>query len=166
MNKTPELQIQFTKRADGSVVLRCVRRDGSVTWERHDQHGAFYAFHDLRHFAVETVLGLRSGFYGLIADGWNITDTTGKGSRGTLSAGSILTEHIVGLFDRELSGGASPLSGAEFNAQLEAMLGRDPHRPQFTDAQLAAVRRRTDELHQAWQQTPPGSTLELMFDRV
>src|SRR5262245_66330979 len=85
----PELRVQLTKRTDGSVVLRCVRRDGSATWQRHEKHARFFPFHDLRHFAVETTLGLGKGFYGLIADGWDIADTTGKGTRGKLSAASV-----------------------------------------------------------------------------
>src|SRR5215471_12174607 len=96
-NKGPELNIQFTKRTDGAVILRCVRRDGSATWQRHEKHATFFSYHDLSHFAVETTLKLDSGFYGLIADGWDIPDTNGKGARGKLSANSILVEHIVGL---------------------------------------------------------------------
>jgi len=76
--QTAELRVRFSKRSDGVVTLQCVRKDGSVTWQRHDKHGVFFSFHDLSHFAVETVLGFRQGFYGLLADGWDITDTTGK----------------------------------------------------------------------------------------
>ena len=163
--KVPELRVQFTKRTDGSVVLRCVRRDGSATWQRHEKHASFFSYHDLRHFAVETTLGLRKGFYGLIADGWDITDTTGKGARGKLSAASVFVEHIVGLFERERVGGALPLSASEFNAQIDAMIGTDPERPKFTDTKLTAVRNRTEELHKQWAGIPVGSTLELTFNR-
>ena len=163
--KIPELRVQFTKRTDGSVVLRCVRRDGSATWQRHEKHASFFSYHDLRHFAVETTLGLRKGFYGLIADGWDIADTTGKGARGKLSASSVFVEHIVGLFERERVGGALPLSASEFNAQIDAMIGTDPERPKFTDTELTAVRNRTEELHKQWAGIPVGSTLELTFNR-
>jgi hypothetical protein len=166
MNRpTPELRVQFTKRADNCVILRCVRRDGSATWQRHEKHGAFFAFHDLRHFAVETTLGFRSGFYGLIADGWNIEDTTGKGARGRLSPSSLLVEQIVGLFERERAGGASPLSAEDFNAQIQVILGTDPKRSRFTDAQLSQARHHTEELHTQWTQIPAGATLDLIFSR-
>jgi hypothetical protein len=163
--KVPELRVQFTKRTDGSVVLRCVRRDGSATWQRHEKHASFFSYHDLRHFAVETTLGLGKGFYGLIADGWDIADTTGKGARGKSSAASVFVEHIVGLFERERAGGALPLSASEFNAQIDAMIGTKPDRPSFTDAQLTNVRNRTEELHTQWAGIPVGSTLELTFNR-
>src|SRR5436190_24383894 len=109
----PELRIRFTKRTDGVVVLQCIRRDGSATWERHDKQGVFFSFHDLSHFAVEMVLGFRRGFYGLIAEGWDIADTTGKGKRGKLPSEGILVEHVVGLLDRERGGGSALLSAAE-----------------------------------------------------
>ena len=164
-DNVPELRVQFTKRTDGSVVLRCLRRDGSSTWQRHEKHASFFSFHDLSHFGVETTLGLHSGFYGLIADGWDIADTGGKGSRGKLPAASIFVEHIVGLFDRERAGGASPLSAAEFNALIIEMAGSDPARPPLTEAQLIRVRKRIEELHKQWAAVPAGSTLELAFDR-
>jgi hypothetical protein len=163
--KVPELRVQFTKRADGVVVLRCVRRDGSTTWQCHEKHATFFSFHDLRHFAVETTLGFRTGFYGLIADGWDITDTTGKGTRGKPPAAALLAEHVVGLLERERAGGAPPLSAEEFNSQIEMILGADPNRVRLTDAQLVKMRSRTAELHNQWANIPVGSTLDLTFSR-
>jgi hypothetical protein len=161
------LRVQLTKRADGGAVLRCVRADGSATWQRQDGPRArFFPFHDLTHFAVETTLGFRHAFYGLIADGWEIADTGGKGKRGRLPAESVLAEHVVGLLDRERVGAAAPLSAAEFNAQLEqlAASGRVEGARPFTDAELTAVRRLADTLHGRWAALPAGSTLELVFD--
>src|SRR5688572_948750 len=93
----PELRVRFTKRTDGVVVLQCVRSDGSVTWQRHDKQGVFFSFHDLSHFAVETAMGFRKGFYGLLAEGWDISETDGKGARGKLPPEAVLVEHVVGL---------------------------------------------------------------------
>jgi hypothetical protein len=135
-----------------------------VTWQKHDKHAAFFSFHDLTHFAVETTLGFNKGFYGLLADGWDIADTGGKGARGKLSEASILVEHIVGLFDRERSGGAEPLSGALFSSQIEQMTGQ-PLARAFTDRELHSVRERIAALHQQWVAIPQGSSLELTFDR-
>jgi hypothetical protein len=158
------MRVQFTKRADGIVILKCIRKDGSETWQRHDKHGVHFSFHDLTHFAVETTLGLRTGFYGLIADGWDISDTTGKGKRGKLAASSVLVEYIVGLFDRERAGGAAPLSAVEFNAQMKEMAGPEAARLPLTEAQLSAVRSRIEELHRQWIAVPAGSTYELTFN--
>ena len=166
---TPELRVRFTKRAGGGVVLRCVRADGSATWQRQDGPRAlFFPFHDLTHFAVETTLGFRQGFYGLLADGWDIGDTGGKGARGALPPETVLVEHLVGLLDAERVGGAAPMSAAELNAQVEQLTaaGRIRVSPAFTDAQLGAVRSRVGSLHDAWASLAAGATLELSFDRA
>src|SRR5688572_25791237 len=76
------LTIQITKRTDGGAVLKCIRADGSEVWQKQQgAQAAFFPLHDLTHFAVESTLGIRGAFYGLIADGWSIDDTTGKGTR-------------------------------------------------------------------------------------
>jgi hypothetical protein len=156
-----ELQVQFTKRADGNVALRCTRQDGSATWKRYDNQAAFFAHHDLGHFAVETVLGLSNGFYGLIADGWDITDMDGKGPRGKPDA-SVIAEHVVGLLTMERGAVAGPFTAADFNSQLETMIGRPVPR-RLTDEQLQAIRTRTSDLYRQWAATPPGSTLDLTY---
>ena len=151
---------------DGTVVLTCIRADGTSTWQRHDKHGEFFSFHDLRHFAVEETLGIRHGFFGLVADGWDIVDTEGKGPRGGLPADALLAEHLVGLLDRERVGGAPPLSAAEVNAHIAELASTGRVAPRaLTDAQLTALRQRTEALHNRWTRTPPGSTLELTFAR-
>src|ERR1700746_2305552 len=99
------LAIQMTKRTDGGLVLRCVRADGSATWQKQGGHAAFFALHDLTHFAVESTLGYEQGFFGLIAQGWDIEDTTGKGKHGRLPHEAVEVEHIVGSFDRERASG-------------------------------------------------------------
>src|SRR5256714_10528276 len=94
--------IEFAKRKDGNTVLRCIRDDGSVTWQRNEnQHARFFPLHDLTHYAVETELGFRRGFFGLINEGWDISETTGKSPRGRLPDETIEVEHIVSLFSAE-----------------------------------------------------------------
>ena len=111
----PELIIQLTKRKDGRVLLRCFRADGSATWQRQDDdRAAFFPVHDLTHYAVESELDFTRGFYGLIADGWEIADTTGKGARGPLPEETIAVEYIVGSLGAE-RGAGSPCAADEFN---------------------------------------------------
>src|SRR5712671_7932495 len=99
------LKIEIAKQPDGAGVLRCTRQDGSVTWQKQTRHAAHFALHDLTHYAVETALGYRHGFFGLIAEGWDMEDTTGKGIRGPLPAEAIEVERIIGLFDAERASG-------------------------------------------------------------
>src|SRR5579864_3783742 len=108
------LKIQITKRPDGSGLLRCLRADGSVTWQKQERHAAYFALHDLTHFAVESTLGFRHGFYGLIADGWDVDDTTGNGPRGPLPDEAVEVEYFVGSFDQERAAGTT-WTAEEFN---------------------------------------------------
>lgn len=81
------MRVQLTKRVGGGVVLNCIRADGTVTWQTQDGPlGLFFPYHDLTHYAVETVLGFRHAFYGLLADGRAIDDTGEKEARGRLPA--------------------------------------------------------------------------------
>jgi hypothetical protein len=161
----PELTLQFTKRKDCGALLRCIRADGSATWQRQDdKRAAFFVLHDLTHYAVETELGFGRGFYGLIADGWEMADTTGKGTRGPLPDETIEVEYIVGSLGAERPGG-SACTAKEFNhlaAAFAKTRGRPEPRP-LTDAELTRVRSRIDELFARWRVLPPGATLELAF---
>ena len=161
------LRVRFDRQGDGSVVFRCTRDDGTATWQKHTTKSAmFFPFHDLTHFAVETTFGFRKGFYGLIAEGWDIADTSGKGARGALPREAVLVEHMVGLFDTERVGGAQPLTALEFNAILADLASSDriDSPPPVTDAQLEAVRGRISELYDELAGLQPGKALELAFE--
>jgi hypothetical protein len=63
--------IRIKKGKDGSGALSCERADGSIVYQRQNAKQArIFVRHDLAHFAVETVLGHRKSFYGLIAAGF------------------------------------------------------------------------------------------------
>ena len=99
------LILEFTKRTDRGAVLKCLRDDGSVTWQRvDDKHAAYFPLHDLTHYAVETELGFRRGFYGLIGEAWDIADTTGKTGRGPLPNEALEVEYLVAAFSAERAG--------------------------------------------------------------
>lgn len=148
------LQIEISKQLDGTGVLRCIRKDGSVTWQKQTKHAAHFAVHDLTHLAVETVLGYRRGFFGLIAEGWDVDDTSGKGKRGVLTVEAIEVEKIVGLFDSERA--SSVLwSAKEFNTFAPRSL---------TDAEIQKVRALRSALLRQWSTITPGQKLKLKFD--
>jgi hypothetical protein len=145
------LKVEISKREDGAGVLRCTRDDGSVTWQKLPKHGAHFALHDLTHYAVETALGYRRGFFGLIAEGWEVEDTTGKGARGPLPAEALEVERIVGLFDSERgSGGLWTVD--EFNAFSPRPL---------SEADILRVRSVRGELFRRWSGVATGQKLEL-----
>jgi hypothetical protein len=150
------LQIEIVKRPDGVGVLRCTREDGSVTWQKQARHAAHFALHDLTHYAVEIALGYRRGFFGLIAEGWEIEDTTGNGARGELPAEALEVERIVGLFDAERASGEL-WSTDDFNKVAPRKL---------TESEVQSARQLRAELFTRWSQVLPGGVLKLTFENT
>lgn len=164
----PDLLIRIKKKNDGSAALTCTRADGSVTWQRQDGRlGVFFPFHDLTHYAVETVLVFRRGFYGLLAEGWDLSSFGEPGTKSRLPEDASLAELIVGFFDLErMTGNAA--SADEFNEKIRDYFA-DNSLPstqfRLDQEQLASIRRRLDDLFARWRAVPAGETLELPFGR-
>jgi len=118
------------------------------------KHAAYFALHDLTHYAVETALGYRHAFFGLIAEGWDVEDTTGKGARGPLPAEATEAERIVGLFDAERASGI-PWTQEEFSAVAHCPL---------TASEIESVRTLRASLFNRWFAISPGEKLELEFE--
>lgn len=147
------LQIELRQQPDGTGLIRCTRADGSLTWQTHTRHAAHFAHHDLTHFAVETTLGYQNAFFGLIAQGWDLDDTTGKGVRGPLPPEAVACEKIVGLFDTERASGAI-WTLDEFNQMSPRPLTLD---------QVTAIRTLRGRLFADWADLEPGESLVLSF---
>ena len=164
----PELSIRIKKKSDGSAALSCTRADGTTTWQRQEgQLGRFFPLHDLTHFAVETVLGLRHAFYGLLADGWDLSVFAEPGIARRIPPDAGLAEVLVGFFDTERATGTRA-SAEDFNWKIRTYY--DEHAtpmPTFrmTDDQLDRIRALRAELFARWQAVQPGDALVLSFDR-
>jgi hypothetical protein len=164
----PALTIRMKKHADGTATLTCVRADGSRTWQhQRGAQGAFFPLHDLTHYAVETELGLDSGFYGLVAAGWELGDFGSGGPRGPVPDEALAAESIVGMLDTERAlraQGLPALSAEEITAQIaahRAAQGRAGGAPALTEEELARIRARRAELFECWEVLPDGDALEL-----
>ena len=158
------MRILLTKKTDGTTVLKCVRGDGSETWQKNDKHAAFFALHDLTHYAVETELGIPEGFFGVVASGWEINDTGQRGVATRLPADALFVENIVGTLDSERASGTR-WTAEEFNYALGLKAEKDgrPKPRVLTDDELRRVRKRRSELFDAWHALDAGNTLELPF---
>jgi hypothetical protein len=164
----PRMVIRLTKRRDGNTVLRCDRADGTSTWQRQDgKLASVFPFHDMTHYAVETEMGFRSGFFGLIADGWEIGETTGKTPRGSIPDEARAVETIVGLFDVQRALGVE-WTADEVNEHartyVSARGGNGPEVRQLEEDEIVRVRARVRDLVQRWNDLAPDGTLELPFD--
>lgn len=157
-NRPHVLKIEIVKRADGAGLLRCTRPDGSVTWQKQtERHAVHFTYHDLTHYALETTLGYKQGFFGLIASGWNIDDTTGKGAKGPLPAEASEVESLVGLFDSE-RGSGTLWTADEFAQFAPPTLSR-----KLDDRAIGAVRAARAEMFRRWAGVETGGALELEF---
>jgi hypothetical protein len=123
--------------------------------------------HDLTHYAVESALGYNHGFFGLIADGWDMADFAAPWPRGPIPTEAREVELVVGLLDMQR------LMRADWDAEelLEQgklyVAGRrdDIVLPALDDDKLARVIETRRDVFEKWGAIRPGQTLELSFRR-
>jgi hypothetical protein len=159
------ITIRIKKNTDGRTSLSCTRADGTATWQRQQGgQAAFFPRHDLTHYAVETVLGHRQGFYGLVASGWDLSDFGTPWPRGEIPPDANLTEMIVGFFDLERRTGEIGLA-KDLNETLSRYCRENslPVPGALTDDDLRRVRQKRGELFARWEAVKPGEALDLPF---
>lgn len=164
----PILKIRLKRKADGSAALTCERADGSVTWQRQEgSMGMVFPSHDLTHYAVETALGYDHGFFGLVADGWDISDFAAPWSRGPIPSEALDVELIVGLLDMQRLMNAD-WTAAELLEQGKLYVesrGKNSQLPELTDEMFTRVCNVRRDVFSRYAAIASGETLELLFDR-
>jgi hypothetical protein len=166
MSSHQSLIVRIKKGKDGRTALSCVRPDGTTTWQRQQGgQSAFFPRHDLTHYAVESTLGFRQGFFGLVAAGWDFSDFGSPWPRGALPPEGNVTELIVASFDRERSSGELT-TAAEINRDIAEHCAEKgmPAWPELTEQDVANIRQKRAEVFAKWEATKPGGALELRFD--
>jgi len=161
----PALIIRIKKKTDGSAALSCTRADGSVTWQRQDgAQGAFFPFHDLTHYAAETVLGNARGFWGLVAEGWDLSDFGKPWPRGPLPVAALASEFLVGFLDQERAARVQ-WSAADCTGGADTYFSQHgvPGELTVTDDQLGRIRDFRRELFARWARVPAGAAVVLEF---
>jgi hypothetical protein len=164
----PDLTIRIKKKNDGSATLSCTRADGSVTWQRQEgQLGRFFPLHDLTHYCVETVLGFDRAFYGLLAEGWDISDFGKPENRSQDITEGVLVEIIVAMFDLERGtgerGDADDLAAKI--ASFYVSKGAPPPDIVISQTQVEQIRALRSTLFERWDALPAGDAMELKFNR-
>ncbi len=164
----PDLLVRIKKKHDGAAALTAVRPDGSSTWQQQNgQIGRIFPLHDLTHYAVETSLGCRDGFFGLVAHGWDMGDFTSPWPKGRPPLEALVVELLVGYFDLERMTDTLT-TAAEVNQRIETAIADGKFAPvsfRITDAQVDDIHRLRAELFARWKALPVGDTLELPFER-
>jgi hypothetical protein len=161
----PLLTLRFAIKRDGTPVLSVTRRDGSVAWQRQKH---FFPVHDLGHYAIESVLGLRQAFWGMVADGWEFADFGTPWPRGPMPnvAEALLAEVTAGWLDTFARDVRDDETGsAELNAHLEgycAQHGMEAPRT-LTPGEFARIRGMRADLARRWHALAPGEAMELRF---
>ena len=158
--------IRIKKGTDGRTALSCIRADGTTTWQRQEgAQATYFPKHDLTHYAVETALGHRQGFYGLVSAGWDFSDFGNPWPRGRLPAEANISEMIVGVLDIERRTG-EPASARELNQRLAEYATENalPQPHEVAEEDLEKVRRTRAEVFAKWDAVPPGDALEIPFE--
>ena len=156
------MEVRFCRGRGGRYSITWAPANGEETWYKPD---GYFVHHDLIHYAVETTLGYRDAFHGLMARGWDMKDFGEKdratGKTRPLPPEAHHAEAIVGLLQLEQTGSVPP---EEFFPALEATYaaqGEPP--PALTPAQVDRIRERIRALFAAWAQLPEGESLTLPF---
>lgn len=157
------LQLRLKKGKDGRIAsFALARADGSVTVQRNVQ--PFFPVHDLTHYAVESTLRMRRGFYGLVCEGWNFEDFGSPWPRRPLPADFDPVEEIVGSFDFERATGHE-ITAEDVNDRLAAFYAKRPSTTprSVVPEDVDRIRRRVREYTARWQSLPGGETLVLEY---
>ncbi len=162
------------KKVQSGVVLSCIRDNASVAVQRTGHEG-FFALHDLMHYAIETVLGIRVGFFGLMASGWEFENFTRRDDPRyrPIPPEAIVAENLVGTFYSRLADVRSGdtqiacLLAEEINADMAAIVAKSatPWQP-LSVAQVTEVCTVFNELARRWALVGEGEHMQLEFPAV
>src|SRR5690348_5973925 len=147
-------------KRDKPPTLTCVRDDGSSTWQRSTD---YFAYHDLVHYAVETTLGYKNAFLGLVTQGRDLESFgTRNGIKDTYTQEEGWAEEIASAIQFPAYSGSPAMSDAEcLDVLAHSCAGRGTPMPPITADQLGQIRALARDLHRRWAQVPEGETLEL-----
>ena len=155
------MEISFTKRKKNDHIISCKRKDGSVTWMHNSP---FFITHDICHYALETTLQLKKGFYGLVAAGTDIKEFDLPREKRTvqLTDESIFAEQMVNLLTIEYSQGIME----NFMVTIKEVCAKNGIKtmPEMNEEQLQEIRNLYRQLMNQWNLLLPEETMNLIFE--
>lgn len=152
----------LTKNTNASHVIRYVRDDATSAW----MHASDYFIrHDLSHYALETILGYKTAFNGLLNGGMDPADFNDREKRLAmkLTAEAWYAENMANLFLMELAQGEFPDFNEVQQATFRSFNLEDPLIT-LEVAQIDAIRKFLRKLLQQWDALAEGETMTLIFE--
>ena len=161
------LRISVKKQTQKPCILTITRSDSSSTWAK--LHLGMET-HDLAHYAVEKSLGFKHAFYGIIDQGYQISDfELPKAQRPdavkpeNLHSEALITEHLVNLLEVELLN--SGLNTNLINDLQHILTNANLPFPQSLDEEtLNTIRQLYHSLYNQWIALEENNTLNLRLD--
>jgi hypothetical protein len=153
------VKLQFVKNEGKPHVIRYYRDDGTQTWMQADD---FFIRHDLSHFAVESTLGYKTAFYGMINAGTELSDFTDREKRAALvlTREAVHAESLANLFLMDLSQGrVEDFDKMQQQAMTTSFSGTQP--VSLSHEQINAVRKALSGLLLQWRKLSAGQSLLL-----
>ncbi len=98
------MEIRIEKKGQRSRLV-CIRADGSFT---QADLGPGLPYHDLAHYVSERLMGLKGGFFGLIAQGRSIEELSDKNVIPTLGPQAIIAEVVARATGSMITGACPP----------------------------------------------------------
>ena len=158
------MQIILKKKLDKNSILKIIRDDGTSTWSK--LHFGMET-HDLCHYAVESTLGFKNAFFGIINNGYDIGDfELPKHLRPNdlqpknLHNEALVTEHMVNLLEVEyLNSGLN----SDFMNQLNSILNENnlTFPQKLNSVILSEIREYYNQLVLKWRDLPENESLYL-----
>ncbi len=155
------MKIQIKKRSNSKHVISYLRDGLETYWIEADN---FLVLHDLCHFAIETTLGYKTSFWGLIASGINPNVFENKEKRDALelSNEAWYSEHLTNLLLIEFTQGLYD----NINEMLEqSLMQQNPSISviKISSTELTAIRSLFYKLIDNWNAVKDGNYLSLDF---
>lgn len=155
------MKIQIKKRNNSKHVISYLRDGLETYWIEADN---FLVLHDLCHFAIETTLGYKTAFWGLIASGINPNVFENKEKRDALelSNEAWYAEHLANLFLIEYTQGRFENINEIFKQCMQEHSSNVAMK-QFSDTEIKAIRISLDQIIEKWKNIENDNLLSLEF---
>jgi hypothetical protein len=151
--------IKITKKINRNILV-CTRADGSYT---KAEMGSQLPFHDIAHYVADKNLGIKSGFYGSVSQGYSIEQLSDKHVIKTLGAEAWLSEILARALGSLYTGSCGP---EQFIPLIQIEMkgrGEEDKIPVFDEKKVIEMLEEYTTLLDKWRNLLDGGVLELQF---